>query len=180
MLPTPAARRYAKALLELAQEQKVEETIGGQLSQIAIALADPAVARVMRLPTLPLKLRKDVVEQLVHTLSLSPLLSDFLRVLAENDRLNILGEIHSAYQSLLERAMGKIRVRMRSAVPLSDEELRSLVAVFSRLTKKTVIPTVEIEPDLLGGVVAEVEGRVYDASIKTQIRRMSEALAQQI
>src|SRR5262249_47056059 len=124
--------------------------------------------------------RRDVVEQLANTLSLLPLLSDFLRVLAENDRLNMLGEIHSAYRSLLEQAMGKIRVRLRSAAPLSDEELRSLVDAFSRITKKTVIPTVEIEPDLLGGVVAEVEGRVYDASIKTQIRRMSEALAQQI
>jgi F-type H+-transporting ATPase subunit delta len=180
MLQTPAARRYAKALLELAQEQKVEEAIGGQLSQIVTALADPAVARVMGLPTLPLKLRRDVVEQLATTLSFHPLLGDFLRVLAENDRLNMLGEIHSAYQSLLEKAMGKIRVRIRSAAPLSGEELRSLVNAFSHLTKKTVIPTVEIEPDLLGGVVAEVEGRVYDASIKTQIRRMSEALAQQI
>lgn len=180
MLRTPAARRYAKALLELAKEQKREEAVGAELSQLVNAFVDPSVAKVMELPTLPLKVQKDVVGQLISTLSLHPLLSHFLRVLAENDRLNMLGEIHNAYQSLLEQAMGKIRARVRSATPLSEEELRSLVDAFSRLTKKTVIPTVELDPDLLGGVVVELEGRVYDTSLKAQLRRMSEALVQQI
>lgn len=177
---TTAARRYAKALLSLATEQGVQERVGTALSQVASVLADPTLAQLLALPNLPLRARKEIAEQLVKTLSLEPLLSNFLRTLAENDRLNALGAIESAYQRLLERALGRVRATVRSAVPLSEEELKELVDAFSRLTHMTVVPTIELNPELIGGVVVEIEGRVYDASLKTQLRRLGEALAQQL
>jgi len=177
---TTAARRYAKALLSLATEQGVQERVGTELSQVAIVLADPTLAQLLALPNLPLKTRKEIVEQLVKALSLEPLLSNFLRTLAENDRLNALSPVEIAYQRLLERALGRVRATVRSAVSLSEEELKELVDAFSRLTHMTVVPTVELNPELIGGVVVEIEGRVYDASLKTQLRRLGEALAQQL
>ncbi|MGH8007992.1 MAG: ATP synthase F1 subunit delta [Candidatus Binatia bacterium] len=177
---TTAARRYAKALLGLATEQGMQERVGTELSQVASVLADPTLAQVLALPTLPLKTRKEIVEQLVKTLSLEPLLSNFFRVLAENDRLGALGEVERAYQHLLERALGRVRATVRSAAPLSEEELKEVVDAFSHLTHMTVIPTVELNQELLGGVVIEIEGRVYDASLKTQLQRLGEALVQQI
>jgi len=179
MPQTPTARRYAKALLDLATEQKAEEQVGQELSQIATALADPAVAQIMTRQTPSAKARKDLIDQLVASLSLHPLVANFLRVLAENDRLNTLTDIGDTYQTLLEEALGKIRVHIRSAATLSKKELQSVVEAFSRLTNKTVIPTVDVDPDLLGGVVVTVAGQVYDASLKSQLRRMGEALAQQ-
>jgi len=179
MPQTQAARRYAKALLDLATAQKAEEQVGQELSPIAAALADPAVAQVMTLQTLSAKARKDIVDQLVASLSPHPLVGNFLRVLAENDRLHALTDIVDTYQALLEEALRKIRVHIRSAATLSTEELQSLVETFGRLTNKTVIPTVEVDPDLLGGVVVTIAGQVYDASLKSQLRRMGEALAQQ-
>jgi F-type H+-transporting ATPase subunit delta len=177
---TPAARRYAKALLGLAKVQRAEETVGTALSQVASTLADPELAKVLQLPTLPLKARKDIVEQLVASLSLQPPLSNFLRILAENDRLSAVGDIQRAYQHLLEQALGRVRAKVKSAAPLADNEIKALVEAFSQLTKKTIVPVVEIDPTLLGGVVVEVEGQVYDASLKTQLRRMGEALVQQL
>lgn len=177
---TTAARRYAKALLGLATEQGIQEGVGADLSQVVAVLADPSLAQVLALPTLPLKARKEIVEQLVTTMSLQPLLSNFLRTLAENDRLSALGEIERAYQHLLERALGHVRATVQSAAPLSEEELKGLVEAFGQLTHRTVIPTVELNPELLGGVVVEIEGRVYDASLKTQLQRLGEALAQQL
>jgi len=179
MPQTPAARRYAKALLDLAKAQSAEETVGQELSQIASALADPAVAQVMTLQTLSAKTRKDLADQLIASLSPHPLIGNFLRVLAENDRLNTLPDIGDTYQILLEAALGQTRAHIQSAAALSKKELQSIVDAFSRLTKKTVIPTVEVDPSLLGGVVVTIEGRVYDASLKSQLRRMGEALVQQ-
>lgn len=179
MPQTPAARRYAKALLDLAKAQNAEEKVGQELSQLASALASPAVAQVMTLQTLSAKVRREIVEQLVVSISPHPLIGNFLRVLAENDRLNTLPDIGYTYQILLEEILGKTRAHIRSAVALSKKELQSLLDAFSRLTKKTVIPTVEVDPDLLGGVVVTIEGRVYDASLKSQLRRMGEALVQQ-
>ncbi len=180
MPQTPAARRYAKALLDLAQTQKAEETISDELSQIVTAIADPAIEHVLLLPTLPLKARKDIVEQIVASAKPHPTLSSFLRVLADNDRLTILKDVYSAYQAQLEAASGKVRAQVRTAAALSNKELKSLVDALSRLTKKTVLPTVTVDPTLLGGVVVEIEGRVYDASLQAQLRRMGDALTEQI
>jgi F-type H+-transporting ATPase subunit delta len=179
MPQTRAARRYAKALLDLAKGQAAEEQVGQELSNITSALADPAVAQVMTSQTLSAKARKDIVDELVASLSPHPLVGNFFRALAENDRLNALEDITDAYQILLERALGKTRAHIRSATALSEEELQLIVEAFSRLTKKTVIPTVDVDPGLLGGVVVTIEGQVYDASLKSQLRRMGEALAQQ-
>jgi len=177
---TPAARRYAKALLELARAQGLQETVGGELTRVAEVLADPSLAQILALPNLPPKTRKDLAEQLGTILSLQPLTSNFLRVLAENDRLDIVVDIDSAYRHLLERALGRVRAKVRSAAPLSEEELRRLVDALSRLTQMTVVPTVEVDPDLLGGVMVEIEGQVYDASLKTQLQRLGETLARQL
>jgi F-type H+-transporting ATPase subunit delta len=176
----PGTARYAKALLGLAKEQQQEERIGIELAQIVTVLADPVLAKVLSLPNLTLKTRKDIVEQVVQALAPQPVLGSFLRVLAENDRLNAIEDIEQAYQRLLEHTLGRVRVKIRSAAQLSDGEVQELVAAFSRLTQMTVVPTAEVDPELLGGVVVEIEGRVYDASLRTQLRRLEEALAQQL
>jgi len=180
MAGTPAARRYAKALLELAREQGVQETVGTELARVAEVLADPSLRQMLALPNLPLKTRRDIVEQLGTALSLPLLTSNFLRVLAENGRLVIVTDIEKAYQQLLERALGRVRAKVRAAALLSEEELNALVDTFSRLTKMTVIPMLELDPELLGGVTVEIEGRVYDASLKTQLQRLGETLARQM
>ena len=177
---TMVAKRYAKALLGLAQEQQVAESVGSELTQVAEVLAEPTLARVLALPTLPVQACRDIVEQLIRTLSPQPLVSTFLRVLAENGRLNILADIAEAYQRLLEHALGRVRTKVCSAAPLSEAEAQAVVDAFGRLTQKTVVPTFELDPELLGGIVVEIEGRVYDASFKTQLRRLGESLARQL
>ena len=177
---TPAARRYAKALLDLARAQGMQETVGVELARVAEVLADPSLAKMLAVPNLSLKTRKNIAEQLGATLSLQPLMGNFLRVLAENGRLSIVTDIESAYQRLLERALGRVRAKVHAAAPLSEEELNVLVDAFSRLTNMTVLPTIELDPELLGGVMVEIEGRVYDASLKTQLQRVGETLARQM
>ena len=103
-----------------------------------------------------------------------------MRVLAENDRLSVFADIENGYQTLLEKLFGRVRATVKSASELSEDELKSIVDAFSKKTQRTVIPMVEIDPELLGGVSVEIEGRVYDASLKTQLRRISESLAQQL
>ncbi len=176
----PGVTRYAKALLSLAQEQRVAEAVGSELSQVAEVLADPALTKTLALPNLSPKIRKNIVDALVQSLSPHPLVGNFLRVLAENDRLKDFPIVERSYQRLLEQTLGSVRARIRVAAPLSDGELQSLVDAFSHLTKKTVIPSVEVDADLLGGVVVEVEGRVYDASLKTQLQKIGQTLAQHL
>ncbi len=101
-------------------------------------------------------------------------------MLAENDRFADLADIERAYRALFDQARGRAHAAVRLAAPLAQEEMDMLIGVFRRLTGKTVIPAVALDPELLGGVVVEIEGRVYDASLKTQLHRLGEALARQL
>jgi len=177
---TQAARRYAKALLSLAQEQGEGETVGNQLGQVAEFFTDPELAKILALPALPTSVRQDMVAQLVAQGSPHEIVEKFLRVLADSDRLQDISAINEAYQQQLDKALGRVRARVRSAVELEEEERLLLVNTFSQLTEKTVEPTFETDVTLLGGVVVEVEGRVYDASLKTQLARLGDQLARQI
>ena len=93
----PGITRYAKALLGLAQEQQVADAIGADLARVAQVLADPTLAKILALPTISPKVRKDIVEQLVQNVTPNPLLGNFLRVLAENDRLKDFPAIERSY-----------------------------------------------------------------------------------
>lgn len=177
---TKAARRYAKALFELAEGQGVAEEVAAELSQLAGAFTDPALQQTLALPMVPLKARRGIAEQITATFAFHPLTGNFLRVLAENDRLPDLTDIERAYRVLYDQARGRVHATMRFAAPFSQEEVNTLLDAFRRLTGKTVIATVALEPELLGGVVVEIEGRVYDASLRTQLHSLGEALAQQL
>ena len=174
---TQVARRYAKALLSLAQERGEGETTGNQLGQVAELFADPELAKILALQALPASVRQDMVTQLVAQGSPHEIVEKFLRVLADSDRLQDIGAINAAYQQLLDKALGRVRARVRSAVELEEEQKQLLVQTFGQLTQKTVEPTFEIDDSLLGGVVVEVEGRVYDASLKTHLARLGDQLA---
>lgn len=175
-MPGAVAKRYAKALLALGRERGIEEALGEELERVAAAFGDPALTGLLTLSTLGVKVRREITDRMVSLLPLSPLMADFLRLLAQKDRLRFLADIQDHYQHLLDQAIGRSRARVRSAVPLLQAELADVVSVFSRLTGTTVVPSVEVDPELLAGVVVEIEGRVYDGSLKTQLARMGEAL----
>ena len=179
---TQAARRYAKALLSLARnrddaEPGASETIGTQLRELASLFATPEFAGLLAAPGMAPAARRTIAEQVaVHT-EPHALVGKFLLVLADQDRLRDLGDISAAYQRLLDVAVGRVRARIRSASDLPDADKQRLTDAFAQFTQKTFIPTFETDRSLLGGVVVEVEGRVYDASLKTRLARLGDRLA---
>jgi F-type H+-transporting ATPase subunit delta len=170
-------RRYAKALFELGRETGEFEAVGRELRGVARAFDDPAVARLVGLATLDGRARRAMAAQVSAHLGLSRLLGNFLGVLAVNNRLQELGTIEREYQRLEDRALGRVRARVRSARHLSDESRQRLNEVFERQTGKQVIAEVGVDPELLGGVVVEVAGRVFDGSLRTRLERLERSLA---
>jgi F-type H+-transporting ATPase subunit delta len=170
-------RRYAKALFELGREAGEFEAVGRDLRGVAQAFDDPAVARMVGLATLDGRARRAMVSQVSARLGLSRLLGNFLGVLAANNRLQELGTIEREYQRLEDRALGRVRARVRSARPLSDESWQRINEVFERQSGKQVIAEVGVDPELLGGVVVEVAGRVFDGSLRTRLERLERSLA---
>lgn len=171
------SRRYAKALFALAKERDVLGPTADEVERVAAVAADPAVAPVLASPLLAPKRRHELVRTLVQELALSDLLARFLGLLADHQRLAELPAIAQYFRDLLDRELGRVRVAIRGAMPLSPSQENAIVAAFAKRTGKQVLPQVTIDPDLLGGVVVEVEGTVYDGSLRTQLDRLAKTLA---
>ena len=118
-----------------------------------------------------------VVEGVAEHLGVSPLCRNFLALVAQRRRLDLLPEIVAAYRALVDEAGGRVRARIRSAAPLSDAERAQIRERLGRRLGKTVLLEAEVDPALLGGFVAEVGTRILDASLLGQLRRLSERFA---
>jgi F-type H+-transporting ATPase subunit delta len=99
-------------------------------------------------------------------------------LLADRDRLDVLPDVARAYDTLVDRELGRARVTIRSAQALTPADLTELEQLARRLTGASqVIVSTAVDPDLIGGVVLDAAGTVYDGSVKTQLARLADRMA---
>jgi len=172
------AKRYARALLELAAEQNHLEDWGAELERLARTVTWPELAQRLTSPELPAPARVEAMAKIAERLDLSFPLRSFAAVLARHGRIDAAGAVSEAYQVLLDQRLGRARGELTFAAEPTDDEIKRVVAGLEGLVGKKVIPTVKVDRRLLGGVVAEIEGKIYDASLETRLqeakRRLSE------
>ena len=128
------ARRYAKALFALAKQESALEQTAEQLQRMAALVDDPAIGPVLRSPLLSTERRRQLAQTLARDLSLSDLLTRFVGVLADQQRLNQLPAMAEYFQLLLDEELGRVRITMRSARPLDTQQQEQIAGAFARLT----------------------------------------------
>jgi len=167
------ARVYAEALFAVAARDGKPEDTGEELSafvrdvlgkdsKVAAFFVSPAVTRRAREPVLEAALKGNA----------SPLVANFLRVLNQNNRLDLIRAIAAAYRDLLDQRAGRVRVSVRSAVPLSAEQQDQLRRTLSESLHKEPVLDLRTDPDLLGGMVVQVGDKVYDTSVRTRLEAL--------
>ncbi len=171
------ARRYARALFALAKEQGQLEPTAVDVAKAAAIAGDTQIRQVLRNPLLSATRRRDIVELIIREVQPSDLVDRFLRLISDKQRLEDLPGIDRDFRRMLDEELGRVQVDVRTALPPSDAQRDALVAAFSKLTGKEVIPAITVDPELIGGVVVEAEGRVYDGSVKTHFARIAKELA---
>jgi len=173
------ARRYAKAVAEIAREENVLDEVGGELFAVASVTADPEIGAALASPLLSPAHRRALMQSIAERLGLRPSIRNFLLLLADQHRLDQLGAIAEHYQRLVDAALGRVRARITSATEISADEQRAVIGALEGLTGKKVIAEGAVDPALLGGIVVEVEGKVYDGSVQTQLERLAAGIAGQ-
>ena len=177
MIRTRVARRYARALFDLAREQGKIEAIGEQLREVhELLTGNPELRATLMAPVLPRKAKAEILEALLERAGLDPLVANFLRVLLEARKLVLLDEILQAYGELADEAAGRVRGEVVTALPLEPGELDALRSALSRSLNREVLLSARQSPEILGGVVARVGNMVFDASLRTQLQRLRESL----
>ncbi len=176
MIEGSLSRRYARALFELALEGHGEEEIGQQIERFLAAYSGSALPTALTNPAFPLASRKNIVIAVSQGLQLSPLVVHFLSLLLERDRLSFLPSMVSRYRRLLDQKKGRVEARVVAPEPLEAATLERLREALSGLSGKEVVLQQESDAGLIGGVVIQLEGKVYDGSVRTQIERMKERI----
>lgn len=169
------ARPYAEAAFRLAQG---ENDLAGWSSRIATLAAIVSDARVAALIADPAVAAGRVAALIVEVAGgdLGERGANFVKVLAENDRLAVLPEIHAQYEALKANAEGTLEATITSAQPLSQTQIDDLVAGLKARFKRAVNVRAAVDPELIGGAVIAIGDRVIDGSVKGRLQKMAFAL----
>ncbi len=171
------ARRYARALHALASKARRADAVAEELAGFEQLLgADRELRDALLRPWVKASTKRAIVLEVAGRLGVSPLTRNFLALVAQRRRLDVLGEILLAYRARVDEAAGRIRARVRSAAPLADPERAALRERLGRRLGKTVLLDTEVDPALLGGFVAEVGSQVLDMSVAGQLSALRERI----
>lgn len=172
-------RRYTRAIFQLAREAGQEEKVGQELEQFYLAYERSDLQPVLINPAFAAEIRKKILKQVAEAGQLTALTSHFLLLLLDRDRLPYLAGIVSCYRRLLNEAKGRIEAKVVSASPLESGRLAQLRNRLRAISGKEIVLQQETDPALLGGLMVELEGKIYDGSIRTQLENMRQRIARE-
>lgn len=171
------AGRYASALFELASESGTVTPVESDLDTLGAALADSGdLAALTTNPELARDVQGKVMAAVAGELKLSPLTANFIGVLAANRRLGKLPAIIAAFKAIAAAQRGEVTATVTSAHPLSDDQLAALKTKLTAREGRTVMLTAGVDPDLLGGLVVTIGSQRIDASIRTRLNSLAQAM----
>jgi F-type H+-transporting ATPase subunit delta len=123
--------------------------------------------------------RKAILLNVTKSLQLSALSVHFLSILLERDRLTYLSAIVRYYRGMLNAAKGRVEAKVTGATALDVALLERLQKALHAISRKEAVLHEETEPGLLGGLIVELEGTIYDGSVRTQLEKMKQRIARE-
>lgn len=171
------ARVYAEALLNAAEKQGQADAVLEELDSLVsdIFPANPGFAVLLSSAAMGRKARAEVLEQ-VFSSRASELFYNFLQVLNDHERLDLLRAVLQAYRELHDQRAGRVRVQVQSAVALPEDQVSRLRDELRQAFHVEPVLETRVEPALLGGIRVRIGDWQYDASVRTQL----ELIRQQI
>ncbi len=171
------AGRYATALFDLANEAKAIDKVEASLAKVAQALTDsPDFASLTTNPALGRDDAKKAVAAVAKHLSLDPLTSKTLGVLAANRRLAETAAVARAFGTLASAHRGKVTAEVTSAQKLSAAQMTALSKQLKARTGSDVAITAKVDPSIMGGLTIKVGSQMIDNSIKTRLNSLAQAM----
>ncbi|TAH47986.1 MAG: F0F1 ATP synthase subunit delta [Betaproteobacteria bacterium] len=168
------ARPYADAAFELARGAGALGPWSDALDRLAAVAADPTMRACINDPKLSADQLVKLVLEVVGNLSADQ--QNFVRVLVDNERLQVLPEIRDLFVALKNEHEGVLEADIASAFPLDDATLTSLKSDLEARFKAKLNVQVHIDPTLIGGVRIAVGDEVIDASVRGKLANMAAAL----
>jgi F-type H+-transporting ATPase subunit delta len=167
------ARRYARALYQLARDGKNLDDVQQGMNNLAFALQSSAPFRRMLVNPL---IKLEVKHKLIASVTSNKLVLKFTDLLARRKRADLLAAIHEQFSTLVDASQGLHRALVKTAAPLSDDQKRVVETDIAKRMGGKVLGQFEVAKDLIGGVWIKMGDKVLDASIKGRIETFRHSL----
>ena len=171
------ARRYAKALVNLAEKGKDLDNAGKNLTDITeVYKKNSELRQVLSDTKVSSRVKQEILKDVLNTIKTSKLVDTFSRYLLAKRRIDILPDIERAFNLLLQEKLGRIEANVTAAYELPKETVKKLVNAISGYSGKEVQVNVAIDPSIIGGMVTRIGSTVIDGSIKTHLNKIRQSI----
>jgi F-type H+-transporting ATPase subunit delta len=179
MIITAIAKRYARALADVAAETNVQDSVKRELDLLTAVMAEHAeLAGVLRNPAVPEGKKVEIITgvlELAH-FKMSSLTGNFLGMLIANRRMGLLGQILAAYQQEMDLRRNVVAAELITRFELGEKKQSALAARLQQALGRTMRVSFGKDESIIGGVILRIGSTVYDGSIRRQLEEIQSRL----
>ncbi|MBF0296707.1 MAG: ATP synthase F1 subunit delta [Magnetococcales bacterium] len=173
MLNLALAKRYATALVALANERNQLGVVGEDLSRfVELLTATPALRLMLTSPTVPTLEKHAAVDAFIQHARPTETAGHLLKLLVDKRRMALVEAIIVAYHEEMEARGGRMTVEVRSPSPLDATHAEALRTTLGKITGKEIRLENSTQPDLLGGIVVRIGSLMMDYSVRNHLNRL--------
>ncbi|MCI5060748.1 MAG: F0F1 ATP synthase subunit delta [Alphaproteobacteria bacterium] len=173
-----AALRYATALVDIAGESKKIDSVEQDLRDLsAMIAASSDFQTLIKSPLISRKEQQDAVQAIAKKAKFQDITVNFLSLLAQNRRLDIVEAIANAVHEMMSKRRGEVNAKVQSAFKLSPAQEKALREALEKAVGKAVAVQVEVDKDLIGGMVVTMGSQMIDDSVKRKLERLKIAMS---
>ncbi|PCI65922.1 MAG: F0F1 ATP synthase subunit delta [Gammaproteobacteria bacterium] len=172
---TTLARPYAKAAFEYAIEAKQLAEWSELLGFVTQVVSDESMQQLLKSPHLTKDDQQDAMLKVCSDIQDQQAIN-FIKLLAQNGRLVALPEIEVLFNFLRSEFEKTVNAKITSATVLSEKQIAQIKEKLDVKLGRQVEVSVEVDADLLGGLIIKAEDLVIDGSVRGQLAKLSDAL----
>lgn len=177
LISSTVLKRYASALLDLAEKSKSTDSIQKDFGVLRAMLAESNdFVQFVRSPLSGKKQQAEVMNTLLEKQKLNTLTMNFVGVLIQNRRLNVLEGVMDAFDRMVSERKGVVRVLVETAHQLNAKQKEDVSVKISSALGKDVIIDAQVVPEIIGGTVITIGSYMIDDSVRRKIERLGAAL----
>lgn len=177
MTPAQIANKYTRALrATLQSKDELFQTMAAYREFMAICKEEPTLLRYLSNPVIPQEERRQLLKTALDVCHPTPSLAALAYLLLERNRFSLLPHIVSQFEKKVDAWLDRVEVEVVTAVPLTEDLYNQIHATMEHFTKKTVRMRNTVDQDIIGGLIAKMEGLALDFSYRSRLEQLKEKL----
>ena len=175
MAVAASVRRYAQAAFEIARERNAFDRWRTDLGKLTALGEDRSFQTIMDSPRIHLEQKNAILQEQLS--DVDPLVLNLARLLVQKQRADLISSLLEEFNRLVDEHNGVKHAQVTTAIPLDAATQQDLTRQLSQLTGKQIVLSVQVDPSIMGGLIARIGDTLIDGSTRGRLQRMRREMA---